>query len=87
MKENNFQVAPASLSHHDVMQLAAAESIPHLDMVTFILNIHYLASCKDISLLQHMHISHLEKMLNTVDDVLTHLSARVTPHISHQSIR
>lgn len=78
MKVNNSMSPPHSLSLNDVIQLTVHESVPDLDTVMFIHTIHFLSSCKDISLIRQMHASQLQKLLNRVDDVLIVLSGRVT---------
>ncbi|WP_052676078.1 hypothetical protein [Paenibacillus sp. IHBB 10380] len=84
MKENNSVFPPHSLSLEDVVQFTAQESGPDLDTVMFIHSIHYLASLKDISLIHQMQSAHLKMLMKRVDDVLIHLSPRVTLHPSEQ---
>ncbi|WP_152396624.1 hypothetical protein [Paenibacillus guangzhouensis] len=78
--ENGCKSAPPTLTHHDVLQLTTDAPISQLDMVTFILNIRYLASCKDPALLHPMHPAHLRIMLDRVEDILLHLSGRIGDH-------
>ncbi len=80
IKENNLTLLPHSLSLDDVAWLTAEESGFNLDTVMFIQSIHFLASFKDTALLQQVQITHLNRLLSRVDDVLTLLSRRITTH-------
>lgn len=72
---------PPSFTLQDILQLTAQDSVPDLDRVLFICTIHFLAGCNDISF-ANVTPSQLQKLLNKVDDVLLHLSARVGSHPS-----
>lgn len=78
VQERGCQMAPPALTHHDVIQLTAEGTISELDIVTFVLNIHYLASSKDRWLLQSMHDEELRMIMNKVEEILIHLSDRLT---------
>ncbi|OZB94150.1 hypothetical protein [Paenibacillus sp. XY044] len=84
IKENNLTSIPHSLSLDDVARLTAEESGFDLDIVMFIQSIHFLASFKDTALLQQIQITHLKRLLSRVDDVLTHLSRRISTHSSEE---
>lgn len=82
MRKNNCMLPPPSFTLQDIFQLTAQDSVPDLDRVLFICTIRFLAGCNDTSLLQNVTPSQLQKLLNQVDDVLLHLSARVGSHPS-----
>ncbi|MWV47143.1 hypothetical protein GRF59_26465 [Paenibacillus sp. HJL G12] len=84
MKENHCMFPPPSFTLQEVIQLTAQDSVPDLDGVMFMHTIHFLAGCNELSLLPHMHVSQLQKLLHRVDDVLIRLSTRVASHPSEQ---
>ncbi|BFH60503.1 hypothetical protein [Paenibacillus azoreducens] len=73
---------PPSFTLQDIFQLTAQDAVPDLDRVLFMCVIHFLAGCNDISFLQNIIFSQLQKLLNQVDNVLLHLSAIVASHPS-----
>ncbi|MDR9855641.1 hypothetical protein RJP21_18675 [Paenibacillus sp. VCA1] len=82
MKKNNCMFPPPSFTLQDIFQLTVQDSVADLDRVLFMCTIHFLAGYNDISFLQNVTPSQLQKLLNQVDDVLLHLSARVGSHPS-----
>lgn len=88
MKKNNCMFPPPSFTIQDIFQLTVQDSVADLDRVLFMCTIHFLAGCNDISFLQNVTSSQLQKLLNQVDNVLLDLSARVgsPPSESYRSI-
>ncbi|UYO06441.1 hypothetical protein [Paenibacillus sp. PSB04] len=84
IKENNLTSLPHSLSLEDLARLTDDKTGPDLDTVMFIQSIHFLASFKDTALLQQIQITHLKRVLSRVDDVLNHLSRRISTYSSEE---
>lgn len=77
VERNSSMAPPASFSLSDVILLPALDSGLDLNMMTLIYNIHFLAGCNDLSLLQQMDTPQLTKLLNCVNDIHLQLSARI----------
>ncbi|MFU1795425.1 hypothetical protein ACM1RC_16280 [Paenibacillus azoreducens] len=82
MKKNNCMFPPPSFTLQDIFPLTAQDAVLDLDRVLFMCTIHFLAGCNDLSFLQNITPSQLQKLLNQVDDVLLHLSAGIASHPS-----
>jgi len=78
MKQNGCTVPPAFFSLHDIIRQPAQEPVLDLNMVTLVYNIHFLAGCNDLTLLEPIHPSYLARLLTGVDAILLSLSARIS---------